>query len=97
MIDFLFHHGINYRQQQLAQPPPGSGVHGVEQFRRGELRRQFTRLTEQVTQLEDSLQETRDLLQQVNELSEKQLQTLLSDVHEWVSAFERTVGRTRQT
>ena len=29
----------NHRQQQLAQPPPGGGVHGVEQFRRGELRR----------------------------------------------------------
>jgi chromosome segregation ATPase len=68
-----------------------------QEEQRGELRRQFTHITEQVTQLEDSLQETRDLLQQVNELSEKQLQTLLSDVHDWVSNFERTVGRTRQT
>lgn len=67
----------------------------TQEEQRNESRRQFDRMSEQVTQLGDSLQETRDLLQQVNELAEKRLQSLLSIVHDWVSSFERTVGRTR--
>jgi chromosome segregation ATPase len=62
---------------------------------RGEANRQYERLSERVTRLEDSLQEVQDLLQQSNEQSEKRLQTLLATVHEWVSAHERTIGRTR--
>jgi chromosome segregation ATPase len=62
---------------------------------RGEARRQFEKITEQVTQLEDNLQEVKDLLQQVNELAEKRLQGLLAMAHEWVSNYERTVGRSR--
>jgi chromosome segregation ATPase len=62
---------------------------------RSESHRQYDNMADRVTQLGDSLQEARDLLQQANELTEKRLQSLLAAVHEWVTAFERTVGRTR--
>jgi hypothetical protein len=67
----------------------------TQEEQRSESSRQFDRMAEQVTQLGDNLQESRDLLQQVNELTEKRLQSLLAAVHDWVSSFERTVGRTR--
>ena len=67
----------------------------TQEEQRSESHRQFDRMAEQVTQLGDSLQEARDVLQQVNDLTEKRLQSLLASVHDWVSAYERTVGRTR--
>ena len=67
----------------------------TQEEQRNEATRQFDRMADQVTQLGDSLQETHDMLQQVNELTEKRLQSLLAVVHDWVSSFERTVGRTR--
>lgn len=62
---------------------------------RGEISRQFDRLTERSTHLEDELQEVKDILQQVNEQAEKRLQALLAMTHEWVASHERTVGRSR--
>jgi len=62
---------------------------------RGEVSRQFERLTERSTHLEDELQEVKDLLQQANEQAEKRLQALLAMTHEWVATYERTVGRSR--
>jgi chromosome segregation ATPase len=62
---------------------------------RNEAQRQYERLVEKVTQLEDTMQEIQDLLGQANEHTEKRLQTLLALVHEWVSSYERSVGRTR--
>ena len=67
----------------------------TQEEQRSEFRRQFERMSEQITHLEDSLQELQDLLQQINELTEKRLQSLLASTHEWVSTFERTVGRAR--
>jgi hypothetical protein len=67
----------------------------TQEEQRSESHRQFDHMAEQVTQLGDSLQEARDLLQQGNELTEKRLQSLLAAVHEWVTSFERTIGRTR--
>ena len=67
----------------------------TQEEQRSESHRQFDRMAEQVTQLGDSLQEARDLLQQANELTEKRLQSLLAAVHDWVTSFERTIGRTR--
>jgi chromosome segregation ATPase len=67
----------------------------TQEEQRDEVLRQFGRLSERATQQEDSLQELQDLLNQVNELSEKRLQTLLALVHDWVSTYERTVGRSR--
>jgi prefoldin subunit 5 len=60
---------------------------------RGEMQRQFEKIAERVTHIEDDLQELKDVYTQMTEQTEKRLQTLLSTVHEWVSTFERTLGR----
>ncbi len=62
---------------------------------RGEITRHFDKLSERSTQMEDELQEVKDLLQQANEQAEKRLQALLAMTHEWVTTYERTVGRGR--
>lgn len=67
----------------------------TQEEQRDEVLRQFGKLSERTTQLEDNLQELQDLLYQVNELSEKRLQSLLALVHEWVSLYERTIGKPR--
>ncbi|HNT25625.1 MAG TPA: hypothetical protein PKM21_14740 [Anaerolineales bacterium] len=67
----------------------------TQEEQRNEIMRQFEKLSEQSTQMEDELQEVQDLLQQANELAEKRLQSLLATAHEWVSAYERTIGRSR--
>ena len=62
---------------------------------RNEVSRQHEKLAEKVTHIEDTIQEIQDILQQMNEQSEKQLQSLLAITHEWVTSFERSIGRTR--
>ena len=62
---------------------------------RGETARQHELLAEKVTHLEDEIQEFQDLIQQMNQHTEKRLQALLAMAHEWVSSYERTVGRAR--
>ena len=60
---------------------------------RGEMLRQFEKMVDRVTHIEDDLQELQDVYTQMTEQTEKRLQSLLSIVHEWVSTFERTLGR----
>jgi DNA repair exonuclease SbcCD ATPase subunit len=67
----------------------------TQEEQRDEVLRQFERFSERVTQQEDSLQELQDLLNLVKDLSEKRMQTLLALVHDWVSTYERTVGKSR--
>lgn len=62
---------------------------------RNDSARQNEKLNDKVIILEDTLQEIQDLIQQMNEQSEKQLQSLLSLAHEWVTTYERSVGRVR--
>jgi len=62
---------------------------------RNETLRQHEKLAEKVTSIEDELQEIQDLLDGMSEHTEKRLQSLLAAVHEWVSSYERTVGRAR--
>jgi hypothetical protein len=62
---------------------------------RGESLRQQEKLGERVTNLEDELQEIKDLLHQMAEHTEKRLQAQLAMTHEWVSSYERSVGRAR--
>jgi chromosome segregation ATPase len=62
---------------------------------RNEVSRQHEKLADKVTHIEDTIQEIQDILQQMNEQSEKQLQSLLSMTHEWVTSFERSIGRAR--
>jgi chromosome segregation ATPase len=67
----------------------------TQEEQRDEVLRQFEKFSERVTQQEDSIQELQDLLNLVKELSEKRMQTLLALVHDWVSTYERTVGKSR--
>jgi chromosome segregation ATPase len=67
----------------------------TQEEQRGEIARQYEKLTDRVTQLEDNLQEIQDMLRQMNELTEKRLQSLLGVVHEWVTTYERSTGRVR--
>jgi chromosome segregation ATPase len=67
----------------------------TQEEQRSEITRQFEKLSEQATHLEDELQEVKDLLQQANELAEKRLQNLLAMAHEWVIAYERSMGHSR--
>lgn len=62
---------------------------------RGEAARQYERIADRVTNLEDGIQELQDLLHQMNDHSEKRLQSLLAMAHDWVSAYERSLGRAR--
>ena len=67
----------------------------TQEEQRGEVTRHHEKLSERVTHLEDSLQEIQDLLHQMNEMTEKRLQGLLAVAHEWVSSYERSLGRAR--
>lgn len=67
----------------------------TQEEQRSESQRQYSKLSERVTQIEDHIQEIQDVIQQMNEQTEKRLQSLLANVHEWVSAYERTLGRAR--
>jgi chromosome segregation ATPase len=66
-----------------------------QEEQRNEATRQYDKLAEQTTHLEDGLQEVNDLFQQANELVEKRLQSIMALVHEWVTSYERTMGRSR--
>ncbi len=67
----------------------------TQEEHRNELGRQSEKLSDRLTRIEDSMQEQQDLLAQANEQSEKRLQGMLALVHEWVSTYERTLGRPR--
>lgn len=67
----------------------------TQEEQRGETIRQYEKLADRVTNIEDGIQDIQDVLQQVNELTEKRLQMLLSVTHEWVTAYERSLGYTR--
>jgi len=67
----------------------------TQEEQRNEIIRQFEKLSSQATELDDELQEIKDILQDVNELTEKRLQSLLAQTHEWVLAYEKTLGRSR--
>jgi hypothetical protein len=67
----------------------------TQEEQRNEAARQYENLAQKTTQIEDELQEIQDILQQTNEEAEKRLQSLLSIAHEWVSSYERSVGRIR--
>ena len=62
---------------------------------RSDTHNQISRLSDRATHMDDVLQELQDLTNLANEHTEKRLQSILSMAHEWVSTFERTVGRSR--
>jgi chromosome segregation ATPase len=67
----------------------------TQEEQRGEVGRQYEKLSDRVTLLEDNLQEIQDMLSQMNEQTEKRLQSLLAVAHEWVTSYERSAGRVR--
>ena len=67
----------------------------TQEEQRNESTRQYEKLAERVTHLEDSIQEIQDTLQQINDQIGKRLQALLAVAHEWVTTFERSVGKVR--
>lgn len=67
----------------------------TQEEQRSETNRNLEKLGERITHLEDSLQEIHDLFYQINEHTEKRLQGLLAMAHEWVAAYERSLGRVR--
>lgn len=62
---------------------------------RSDTHNQISRLSDRLTHLEDLFQELQDVANMANEHTEKRLQAILTIAHEWVSTFERTVGRSR--
>ncbi|MGE5221153.1 MAG: hypothetical protein ACM3PY_01875 [Omnitrophica WOR_2 bacterium] len=65
----------------------------IQEEMRNENLRQLEKISERVTILEDAIQEEQDLVQEITASSEKRLQSLLALAHDWVSAYERSVGR----
>jgi chromosome segregation ATPase len=60
-----------------------------------DLREDLKALSDQVTALGDSLQTQADMFQQTTETTGQKLQELMSLAHEWLSASERIMGRSR--
>lgn len=67
----------------------------TQEEQRNEIGRQLEKIFERITNLEDSWQEAHDLIAQMSEQSEKRLQSLLALTHDWVAAYERTLGQVR--
>lgn len=65
----------------------------IQEEMRNENLRQVEKISERVTILEDAIQEEQDLIQEITASSEKRLQSLLALAHDWVSAYERSIGR----
>ncbi len=65
----------------------------IQEETKGESIRQVEKVSERVTLLEDEIQEAEDQIQGSTEQTEKRLQSLLAMAHEWVAAYERSIGR----
>jgi hypothetical protein len=67
----------------------------TQEEQRNELSRSLEQLADQLMDMKLGQQESQDLIQEMNEETEKRLQTLLSLAHDWVAAYERSVGSKR--
>jgi chromosome segregation ATPase len=67
----------------------------TQEEQRNELSRNLERLGDQLADLDSNLQEVQDMMHQMNAETERHLQTLLSMVHDWVTAYERIAGSSR--
>ena len=66
-----------------------------QEEQRNELSRNFEQLGDQLVDIKLSQQDVQDIIQQINEEAEKRLQSLLSLAHDWVAAYERSLGKKR--
>ena len=62
---------------------------------RNELSRNLEQIGDQLVDTKLSQQENQDKIQQMKEETENRLQTLLALTHDWVAAYERSVGSNR--
>jgi chromosome segregation ATPase len=62
---------------------------------RNELSRNLEQIGDQLVDTKLSQQENQDKIQQIKEETENRLQTLLALAHDWVAAYERSVGSNR--
>ena len=62
-----------------------------------DIRSELEKLNLRVTSLDDLVQTHQDLLQQTSETTETQLQELMNWAHEYLTSYERIMGRTRPT
>lgn len=60
---------------------------------RSESLRQFEKLVDRTAMIEEKAQELQDFLAQMADLSEKRLQGLLAAAHDWVTEYERSLGK----
>lgn len=67
----------------------------TQEEQRNELSRNLEQLVDQLVDVKLGHQESQDMIQQINEETEKRLQSLLSLTHDWVAAYERTIGSKR--
>ena len=67
----------------------------TQEEQRNELSRNLEQMVDQLMDIKLSQQESRDLIQQMNEENEKRLQSLLAMTHDWVAAYERSIGKKR--
>jgi len=62
-----------------------------------DIRSELEKLNLRITTLDDLVQTHQDLLQQTGEIAETQLQELMNWAHEYLTGYERIMGRTRPT
>lgn len=67
----------------------------TQEEQRNELSRNLEQMVDQLMDIKLSQQESRDLIDQMNEENEKRLQSLLAMAHDWVAAYERSIGKKR--
>ena len=58
-----------------------------------EMRKDMEKLKERVTALDDIAQVLQDQMQQTTDTTEKQLQELMNLTHEWMTTYQRIMGR----
>jgi DNA repair exonuclease SbcCD ATPase subunit len=61
-----------------------------------DLRVDLDKFTSRLTELDDAIQNQQDLFQQTTETTENQLQDLMNWAHEWLTGYERIMGRPKR-
>ena len=61
-----------------------------------DLRVDLDKFTSRLTELDDAIQNQQDLFQQTTETTENQLQDLMNWAHEWLTGYERIMGRPKK-
>lgn len=67
----------------------------TQEEQRNELSRNLEKMGDHISDLDVGVQELQDIIHQISEETERRLQSLLSVVHDWVAAYERTAGSRR--